>query len=121
MKGITKEQAEVVFEGDGAELRRQEISDGQVVVFATVPGGMDFGPALAGLPEDMCQCPHWGYMLKGKIKMRTPDGNEEIYEAGQAYYWAPGHAPETIEDSEWVEFSPGDEFERVMDHITSQG
>lgn len=119
MRGVREEEAEVVFDANGAVLRRQEVGDGWVAIFASVPAGMDFSDALKGLPGDMCQCPHWGYMLKGKVKMRTPDG-EETYEAGQAYYWSPGHSPETLEDSAWVEFSPADEFQTVMDHITSE-
>ena len=43
------------------------------------------------------------------------------YEAGQAFYWAPGHAPEALEDSEYVDFSPTDEFNHVLDHIRRQG
>jgi hypothetical protein len=30
-----------------------------------------------------------------------------------ADYWEPGHAPQAIEDSEYVGFSPTDEFQRV--------
>ena len=60
---------------------------------------------LVGLPDDLCQCPHWGYVLSGRLKLRTKDG-EEFFEAGQAFYWSPGHAPMALEDSEYVEFSP---------------
>ena len=49
--------------------------------------------------------------------MHTHDGAQD-YIAGQAFYWAPGHAPEAIEDSEYVDFSPTDEFQHVIDHIT---
>lgn len=31
-------------------------------------------------------------MIKGRLKMVTKDG-EEVDEAGQAFYWPPGHAP----------------------------
>jgi hypothetical protein len=36
-------------------------------------------------------------------------------------YWGPGHAPEALEDSEYVDFSPTDEFNHVIDHIKTQG
>jgi hypothetical protein len=120
MKATTKTDTPIVVEGDGVELRTKELGGGMSAVFATVPQGADFRPALVGLEDDMCQCPHWGYMLKGRVKMHTPTG-EEIYEAGQAYYWGPGHAPEALEDSEYVEFSPTDDFNHVMDHIKGQG
>ncbi|WP_328347520.1 hypothetical protein [Streptomyces violaceus] len=50
--------------------------------------------------------------------MVTKDG-EEVYEAGQAFYWPPGHAPVALEDCEYVD-SPADEFTAVIDHITAQ-
>ncbi len=120
MKATTKTDTPIVVEGDGVELRTKELGGGMSAVFVTVPEGADFRPALTGLENDMCQCPHWGYILKGRVKMHTPTG-EEIYEAGQAYYWGPGHAPEALEDSEYVEFSPTDDFNHVMDHIKGQG
>jgi len=34
------------------------------------------------------------------------------------FYWAPGHAPEALEDAEYVDFSPTEELQRVIEHIT---
>jgi DNA-binding SARP family transcriptional activator len=39
-----------------------------------------------------CQCPHWGYLLSGRLQMTTPGGTQ-VFEAGRAVYWAPGHVP----------------------------
>jgi hypothetical protein len=72
--------------------------------FARFPP-MDLAPLLKGLPEDRCQCPHWGYLLKGKIVVRYAD-HEEMIDAGQAFYMPPGHAPEALEDCEILQFSP---------------
>ncbi|GAA2640857.1 hypothetical protein GCM10010307_41530 [Streptomyces vastus] len=72
-----------------------------------------------GNRTNLCQCPHWGYLLKGRLKMRTKSG-DEIYEAGQAFYWAPGHAPEALEDCEYIDFSPTKEFNEVIDHVKAQ-
>jgi hypothetical protein len=119
MKAISRDQAPVAIESDGVELRMQEIGGGMTTAFVRVPKGADFRPALVGLKGDLCQCPHWGYLLKGRLKMHTANG-EEIYEAGQAVYWAPGHAPEALEDTEYVDFSPTDEFNHVIDHIKAQ-
>lgn len=115
MPVISREDAQVEFANGGAELRAAPAGD-MTVAFVTAPQGTDFRPALHGLPGDMCQCPHWGYMLKGRIRMHTPDGAEE-YKAGDAFYWAPPHAPEALEDTEYVDFSPPAEFRRVLDHI----
>jgi hypothetical protein len=118
MQATTKDQTPVAIEGDGVELRTQPIGGGMSATFVQLPAGADLRPATAGLPDDLCQCPHWGYMLSGRVKMHTRDG-AETYEAGQAFYWGPGHAPEALEDCEYVDFSPTDEFNHVLEHITS--
>jgi quercetin dioxygenase-like cupin family protein len=63
--------------------------------------------------------PALGYILKGRIRMHTPEGEEE-YEAGDVVYWPPGHAPEALEDSEYIDFSPSGEFGPVLDHIKAE-
>ncbi|MEN8655671.1 hypothetical protein ABCR94_35135 [Streptomyces sp. 21So2-11] len=119
MTATTRNDVPVAIEGGGVELRTQEFGGDMSVAFVKFPQGADMAPALKGQPDDLCQCPHWGYLLKGRLKMRTADG-EEIYEAGQAFYWAPGHAPEALEDCEYVDFSPTKEFNEVIDHIKAQ-
>ena len=88
--------------------------------FVTAPAGTDLRPALVGLEDDLCQCPHWGYLLKGRVRMHTPNGPQE-YEMGQAFYWGPGHAPEVLEDAEYVDFSPTDEMNHVLGHLKGEG
>jgi hypothetical protein len=109
----------VAIEGNGVELRMQDIGGKMTTAFVRLPKGADLGPALVGLPDDLCQCPHWGYLLKGRLKMRTKTG-DEYYEAGQAFYWPPGHAPVAVEDCEYVDFSPSREFGEVIDHVKSR-
>ena len=119
MSGISRDDAPVAIEGDGVELRMREVGGDMTVAFVRVPKGADFRPALKGLPGDLCQCPHWGVLLSGRVKMHTADGHD-IYEAGQAFYWDRGHAPEALEDSEYVDFSPTREFTPVIEHIRAQ-
>ena len=80
MPVISREDAQVEFADGGAELRAARAGD-MTVTFVRAPQGADFRPALQGLPGDMCGCPHWGYMLKGRIRMHTPEGAED-YQAG---------------------------------------
>jgi hypothetical protein len=115
MPTIKREDAVVEFADGPAELRAAQAGD-MTVAFVRVPQGADFRPALKGLPGDMCQCPHWGYILKGRIRMHTPDGTED-YAGGDVVYWPAGHAPEALEDSEYIDFSPTEEFRPVLDHI----
>jgi hypothetical protein len=116
MKAITRSQAAVAIEGDGVELRTQAIGGGISTTFVTLPAGADLRPATQGLPDDLCPCPHWGYMLRGRVRMHLREGHMDFV-AGEAFYWGPGHAPEALEDSEYVDFSPTDEFNHVLDHI----
>ena len=120
MQAVTRAEVPVVIEGDGVEVRLQEIGGGMSTSFIRLPRGADLGPALVGLPGDACQCPHWGYVLSGSLQMRTPHG-ESVYEAGQAVYWAPGHVPVALTDVEYVDFSPSAEFDVVVKHIQSAG
>jgi len=115
MISITREDAEPAIEGDGAEMRIKNLGQ-YTVAFARLSKGVDLGPALVGLPGDLCPCPHYGYMIKGRLLMRTEDG-DQVYEAGQAFYWAPGHAPVALEDCEYVDFSPTEAFTHVLDHV----
>ncbi len=73
----------------------------------------NLAPLLKGLPDDRCQCPHWGYLFRGKILVRYAD-HEELIEEGQAFYMAPGHAPEALEACELVQFSPTPEIYDVI-------
>jgi hypothetical protein len=119
MKALARNDAPIVIEGDGVEVRLEQIGGGMSTSFIRLPQGADLGPAVKGLPDDACQCPHWGYILKGKLQMRTPHG-DSVYAAGQAVYWAPGHVPVALEDTEYVDFSPTEEFNTVVAHIRAQ-
>jgi hypothetical protein len=79
------------------------------------PAGFDSAPLFKGMPKG-CECPHWGYLLKGRMRVRYAD-HEEVITAGEAYYLAPGHIPVMEEDCEMVEFSPKDESRRMMEAI----
>jgi hypothetical protein len=77
---------------------------------------VDVGPFFKGLPDDRCQCPHWGYVLKGRLRYRFAD-HEEIYSAGELYYAAPGHTPFLEAGCEYIEFSPTDELSKTMEVV----
>jgi hypothetical protein len=82
--------------------------------------GVDFTPLLKGLPEDLCQVPHWGYVLEGVVHVRHTDGKEEAIEAGQLYYLPPGHTVWFKEQTEYVEFSPQQGMDKVLAHVQQQ-
>lgn len=97
----------------GPVLDRAEDLDGSTVSFALFREDVDGTPLLKGLPDDRCQCPHWGYVLKGRVTFRYAD-RDEVYEAGEAFYTPPGHIPVKHEPgSEVVMFSPAEELKKT--------
>jgi hypothetical protein len=109
----SNEDLPLAFEGDGVASRQAEWGDMNVAL-ETFPAGLDSAPLFKGLPDDRCQCPHWGYVIKGRMRIRYQD-HEEVIEAGDAYYMAPGHLPLIEEDTEVVEFSPMGEYQKTME------
>jgi len=85
--------------------------------YLTIPAGTDFCPLLEGLENDHCQCPHWGYLIEGRIIVSYEDGSHETVEAGDFYYWPPGHTVRMETATRQVEFSPGDEMDVLLDHV----
>ena len=51
----------------------------------------DIAPLLQGLDGDLCQSPHWGCVLEGKIIVTYADGQHEVVNGGGLF---PGH-PDT--------------------------
>jgi hypothetical protein len=95
----------------------EEVGDGMRVDFLEFRMTMDGTPLLKGLPGDQCTCAHWGYVTKGRLTFRI-DGRDEVYEAGDAFYVAPGHIPIVEEGLEYVQFSPAEELEKVSAVMT---
>jgi hypothetical protein len=93
---------------------------GQLVRHISLPPGADFTPLFVGLPEDRCQCPHWGYILSGSIHVRYADGSEDVNRAGDLYYWPGGHTGWTTEGVAFIEFSPAAELRPVLEHVGAQ-
>ncbi|MGH9050607.1 MAG: hypothetical protein ACRDY4_12825 [Acidimicrobiia bacterium] len=118
MPVIRRTDVPVAIQDDNVELRMSEVGE-MTVSLIRLKEGADLGPALVGLPDDLCPCPHWGYMLEGRLGMRTKSG-DEVYEAGEAFYWPPGHAPVAITDCAYVDFSPTAAFADVIRHISAQ-
>ncbi len=102
---------------DEAGIRVQQAEWGNMLShFQIMSSGLDNAPLLKGLPNDQCQCPHWGYVIKGSMRVSYAD-HEETIRAGDAYYIAPGHSVAIEEDTEAVEFSPKEELEKSMSVI----
>lgn len=98
---------------EGYEGHFERFEDGYTVGFEAYSEDFDLSPFMEGLPDNRCQCPHWGYVIKGKVGYRFAD-REETYEAGDAYYVPPGHTPVLYAGAEVVEFSVTEELDRTI-------
>src|SRR5690349_21586660 len=74
----------------GVAVDRSSELGGYTVNFVTITQSHDLAPILASLPTGRCTCPHWGYVVKGRVVVRYDD-HEEVLEAGDAFYMPPGH------------------------------
>jgi mannose-6-phosphate isomerase-like protein (cupin superfamily) len=86
------------------------------IAFETYTEDADLSPYFEGLPNNQCQCPHWGYVVKGKVAFHYGD-HSEIVESGHAYFIPPGHTPQLFAGTEVVEFSPTTQLQETIDVV----
>lgn len=116
MPGASKQSASETEVMEGFEGHYEHMAGGYTVGFEAYSADADLAPVFRGLPDDRCQCEHWGYVLKGKLAFRYED-REESFGAGDAYYAPPGHTPILYAGSEVVEFSPTDELAHTFEVV----
>jgi hypothetical protein len=110
MPKASKESAAQVDDMGPMGEDRHEDLDGYTVSFVSIRQESDLAPMLKGLPDDRCQCPHWGYVFKGTLTWHYAD-RDEVFEAGDAYYVPAGHTPVAAAGSEFLQFSPTQELQ----------
>lgn len=120
---ISKNDVDVKMEIPGAVIR-QQTGFGDVTGYGKISGeyftlaaGVDTTPLFQGLDGDACQCPHWGYVLSGRITTTAADGTEETVNPQDLFYWPPGHNVRVDSDAEIIMFSPQDEHTTVIEHM----
>jgi hypothetical protein len=114
MGGISARKEDLPVETtEQSESRSTELNE-YTVEFGSTRAGFTMGPELFdGLPDQACQCPHWGVLLKGEFRVPFTDGRVETVRAGEAYYLPPGHRFEVVEDCEYIEFSPTNQLKET--------
>ena len=115
MPKISKDKASQVEKMEGFEGHYEDL-DGYTVGFETYTADADISELFKGLPDDRCQCPHWGTVLKGKLIYKYAD-SEDVITTGEAYYAKPGHTPMIFAGTEVVEFSPTDKLKETMEVV----
>ena len=120
---VAKDNVDVRMEIPGAVIR-QRTDFGNVSGFGTISGeyftlsaGVDTTPLFQGLEGDLCQCPHWGFVLRGQITTTDAIGVQETVNANDLFYWPPGHNVKVDADAEIVMFSPQREHSQVINHM----
>jgi len=96
----------------GPVTDRSEDLGGYTVNFVSFAADADLDGPLQALPGGACQCPHWGYVIAGRMRFVFGD-HEEIYEAGDAFYQPPGHRPYVDAGTELLQFSPTEKLEET--------
>lgn len=120
---IAKDNVDVKLAIPGATLRQTlDFGDasglGKISAeFFTLDAGVDTTPLFQGLDGNSCQCPHWGYVLKGVITTTDENGKQETVTANDLFYWPSGHNVRVTENAEIIMFSPQREHTHVIDHM----
>lgn len=120
---IAKEDIEVKVEIPGAVIRqRTDFGDASGLgmisgEFFSLSEGVDTTPLFQGLEGDLCQCPHWGFLVSGQLTTTDANGIQEIVKANDLFYWPPGHNVRVNADAEIVMFSPQREHSHVINHM----
>lgn len=120
---IAKDQIEIKMGIPGAVIRLKT-DFGDATGFGKMSGeylslakGVDTTPLFIGLEGNLCQCPHWGYILSGQVTTTDASGVEETVNTNDLFYWPGGHNVKVIEDAEIIMFSPQREHIHVIDHM----
>ena len=120
---IAKEDVPVKINSPGA-IARQKTNFGDASGYGKMGGeyfslaeGADITPLLHGLENNLCQSPHWGYLLEGKLIVTYSDGSADTVVTGDLFYWPPGHTVRAERKSEVILFSPQHEHGQVIEHL----
>jgi len=113
MPKASKETAPETVATSGLNVRVAHLAGGYSVCLESHTGDADLAALFRGLPDDRCQLPRWGYVLRCKVTFRFAE-REESFQAGDAYYVPPGHTPVHHAGTTIVEFSPTDVLRQTM-------
>ncbi len=108
MPSANKMTTPVAIDLPMVEARYAQLDD-YTVGYESFKADIDTAPLFTGLPQDRCQCPHWGVVATGQVTFRWA-GREETYGAGDAYYAPPGHTTLIVAGTSVTEFSPSEQL-----------
>jgi len=65
---------------------------------------------------DLCQCPHWGFVLRGQLTTTEAEGAQETVNKNDLFYWPAGHNVKVNKDADIIMFSPQHEYSYVINY-----
>lgn len=120
---IAKENVDIKMDIPGAVIR-QRTDFGDATGLGKISGeyfslsaGVDTTPLFQGLEGNLCQCPHWGFVLRGQLTTTDANGGQETVKTNDLFYWPPGHNVKVETDAEIIMFSPQREHCHVINHM----
>jgi len=120
---IAKEDISIKMSIPGAVIR-QQTDFGDATGLGKISGeyfslsaGVDTTPLFQGLDGNVCDCPHWGFVLCGQLTTTNANGAQETVNANDLFYWPPGHNVKVNHDAEIVMFSPQQQHSHVINHM----
>jgi hypothetical protein len=123
---VAKEQVDVRMQIPGAVIR-QRTNFGEAGGFGTISAeyftlsaGVDTTPLFQGLDGNLCQCPHWGFVLIGQLTTTDAKGAKETVRTHDLFYWPPGHNVKVDADAEIIMFSPQHQHTQVIQHMLAK-
>lgn len=119
---VAKDDIDIRMEIPGALIRQRtgfgDVSGTELSgEYFTLAAGVDTTPLFQGLEGNLCQCPHWGFVLRGQLTTTDEAGARETVRANDLFYWPAGHNVLVDVDAEIVMFSPQHKHSLVIDHM----
>jgi hypothetical protein len=120
---IAKDEIDVKMQIPGVIIR-VKTDFGDATGFGKISGeyfslsaGVDTTLLFIGLEGNLCQCPHWGYVISGQITTTDAKNVQETVNTNDLFYWPAGHNVKVIADAEIIMFSPQHEHIHVINHM----
>ena len=120
---ILKDDIDLKMQIPGAVIRQQtNFGDatglGKISCeYFSLSAGVDTTPLFMGLEGNLCQSPHWGYVISGELTTTDAAGVQESVSTNELFYWPAGHNVKVDADAEIVMFSPQHEHSEVINHM----
>ncbi len=115
MPKVSKESAAEV-QDIGIGTVSSEVAGGHEFAFLELREEADMAPLLKGLPDDQCQCQHWGQVMRGEVTFTFAD-HSETFTAGDAFYVPPRHTPSSAAGTEYLLITPADKNLEELDEV----